>query len=98
MVRLNVEREGEDAPEGSASLPPNLPGPSQLALGRKIDLNRAAVEDLAALPGVGTKMAERIVQDRMENGPFQKLKDLMRVKGVKEKKFIQIESYVTVGP
>ena len=65
-------------------------------MGKKIDLNRASERDLEVLPGIGPKMAKIIVQDRKEGGPFLKVDDLLRVKGFKEKKFLQIKDFITV--
>jgi competence protein ComEA len=69
-------------------------------LGQKIDLNKASPEDLEALPGVGSKMAETIVEDREKRGPFRNTEDLMRVPGLKKKKFDQIKAFIVVdeGP
>jgi competence ComEA-like helix-hairpin-helix protein len=80
----------------SSQLPEKLPGASQLVLGQKIDLNRASEKDLEVLPGIGPKMAATIIQDRKERGPFLKLEDLRRVKGFKEKKFLQIKAFITL--
>ena len=47
-----------------------------------IDLNRATVGELSALPGIGVVRAEAIVLDRIRNGPFRVLEDLDRVHGL----------------
>ena len=47
-----------------------------------IDINRADAGELTRLPGVGPKLAERIVADRAALGPYRTLADLDRVKGV----------------
>jgi competence protein ComEA len=48
----------------------------------KINLNKATVEELIQLKGIGQKYAERIVQFREKNGPFKKTEDLMNVPGI----------------
>ena len=48
----------------------------------QVDVNRAAWAEFATLPGVGRKLAERIVQSREQQGPFADLDDLRRVRGV----------------
>ncbi|WP_169927919.1 ComEA family DNA-binding protein [Labilithrix luteola] len=45
-------------------------------------LNTASEEDLRRLPGVGAKRAEAILALRRRVGRFQRLEDLMRVKGI----------------
>jgi competence ComEA-like helix-hairpin-helix protein len=46
------------------------------------NINTASVPELEALPGIGPSMAVRIVADRDANGPFRKISDLSRVKGL----------------
>ena len=47
-----------------------------------LNLNKATVEQLVELPGIGEKTAEAIIADRAANGPFRSVDDLERVKGV----------------
>jgi len=63
----------------------------------KIDLNRATAEELQDLPGIGASLALRIVEYRKENGPFQRIEDLMNVRGIGEKNFVKIRDRITVG-
>ncbi len=63
----------------------------------KVDLNRAGVEELMKLPGVGEKVAERIVSYRDENGGFDAPEELMNVRGIGEKTYLKLESYLTVS-
>jgi len=62
-----------------------------------IDINHASAEQLTALPGVGPALAERIVAFRKEHGPFQRVEDLMKVKGIGEKSFQKLRPHVRVG-
>jgi competence protein ComEA len=48
----------------------------------KINLNKATVEELIQLKGIGQKYAEKIVEFREKNGPFKKTEDLMNVPGI----------------
>lgn len=48
----------------------------------RISLNKADIQSLRQLNGIGQKLAERIVRNREDNGPFESLEDLARVKGV----------------
>jgi competence protein ComEA len=48
----------------------------------KIDINSASVEELAQLKGIGQTYAERVIEYREKNGPFQKPEDLLKVKGI----------------
>ena len=48
----------------------------------KINLNKATVEELIQLKGIGQKYAERIIEFREKNGPFKKTEEIMNVKGI----------------
>jgi competence protein ComEA len=48
----------------------------------KININTATVEELAKLEKVGAKYAQRIVDYREAEGPFEKPEDIMKVKGI----------------
>lgn len=64
-----------------------------------VNVNEASSEEIARLPRVGAKLADRIVAHRKEHGPFRRPEDLMQVKGVGEKFFATLKPYVTVsGP
>jgi competence protein ComEA len=65
-------------------------------LGRPIPLNRAAVEDLDRLPGIGPGLAQRIVEYRERRRGFSSLEELMVVNGIKEKTFEKIKGYLTL--
>jgi len=63
----------------------------------KVNINTANIEQLATLPGVGTKLAARIVEYRQKSGTFRTSQDLLNVKGIGEKNFAKMESLLTVG-
>jgi competence protein ComEA len=74
-------------------------GNSEAVAGKKININQATAKDLANLPRIGAKVAERIVEYRQAHGSFGKVEDLMEVKGVGEKLFTQLKPYVALsGP
>ena len=62
-----------------------------------VDINKATVEGLTAIPGIGKVMAQRIVAWREEHGPFRRVEDLMKIKGIGEKSFDKIRPYVKVS-
>jgi competence protein ComEA len=47
-----------------------------------VELNRASVEELQRLPGIGAVLAQRIVAWRDSAGGFRSLADLERVRGI----------------
>ncbi|MBV6624797.1 MAG: DUF655 domain-containing protein [Rivularia sp. (in: Bacteria)] len=59
-----------------------------------VDINTATVEELVTLPGVGKKLAQRIVIARREKR-FDSLQDLERVKGIGKKMRVKLEGRVS---
>ncbi len=62
----------------------------------KLDLNKATLQELVQLKGIGKKYAERIIEYREKNGKFEKVEDLMKVKGIGQKKFEAIKDHIMV--
>ena len=61
-----------------------------------VDLNRASVEELMTLSGIGQSRAEAIVRYREEHGAFQKIEDLMEVEGIKEGVFQKVKDQIKI--
>ena len=57
-----------------------------------VNLNTASKEQLEALPGIGPKKAQAIIDGR----PYQKTEDVMKVKGVKQGTYNKIKDKITV--
>jgi len=64
---------------------------------QKIDINRAELWLLEALPGIGEVLAQRIADYRSENGPFRRIEDLLKVSGIGPATFEKIKDYITVS-
>ena len=63
----------------------------------QVNLNTATVADLQELPGVGAKVAARIVEYRQKQGPFKRIEELMNIQGIGEKSFLKLRPQITVG-
>lgn len=59
-------------------------------IGKRIDINTALKEEFNGLPGISDAMAEAIVAERERIGKFTSPRDLLQVKGIKEKRLKKI--------
>jgi len=85
---------------GVVAAAPQAPAgsPAQGGASTLVNLNTATPAQLDALPGIGPKVAARIVEYRQKNGGFKKAEELMNVQGIGEKLFLKLKPLVTVAP
>lgn len=67
-----------------------------VAQDNKININTADAKKLTKLEKIGPVLAKRIIKYREENGPFKKIEDIMKVKGIGKKTFKIIKNKITV--
>jgi competence protein ComEA len=63
-----------------------------------VDINQATAAELMQLPNIGRTLAERILDERKNNGPFASLEDLDRVHGIGPLTMDRIEPYLLFIP
>lgn len=61
-----------------------------------VELNTATAEELQTLPRVGERTAQRIIEYREEHGGFEKIEDLMNVRGIGERTFLRLKPLIRV--
>ena len=64
---------------------------------QRIDINRAPAWLLDALPGIGEVKAQDIISYRNQNGPFQNINELLKVKGIGQSTLDNIKDLITVA-
>lgn len=104
-ARLDVVNLAEPVSDGSRVTVPG-PGddvrsvPDQAGAGGggsgRVNVNRASLEELQTLPGVGPVLAERIVSHRDSHGPFQVVEDLLDVPGIGEGRLADLRDRIDV--
>jgi competence ComEA-like helix-hairpin-helix protein len=62
----------------------------------KVNVNVADKETMKEIPGIGDTMAQRIIEYRAVNGPFDDIETLRRVKGLAGSRFDRIKDIVCV--
>lgn len=90
--QIYVPRLGEQPPAAGA---PST-GPGSAASSGPVDINRASVAELDALPGIGPTIAQAIVDHRTTHGRFASVDDLLEVRGIGEAKLEELRPLVTV--
>ena len=83
----------------AAAAPPQSGKPAKTTPApQSVNINTATATELEALPGVGLAMAARIIEHRQKIGGFKKIEDLMNVKGIGEKMFLNLKPLIIVTP
>lgn len=64
--------------------------------GGKVNINTATVAQLDTLPRIGPAIAQRIIDYRTANGPFQTIEEIQNVRGIGPATFEQLKDLITV--
>ncbi len=96
QIRIPTCEEAEQEAQQSSS-PVTTGIAAEARASSLVNINTATAEELTALPGVGSATAQRIVADREASGPFTTPEDLMRVKGIGEKKYDDVKDLICVS-
>ena len=59
---------------------------------QKVDINSASKETLMTLPGIGEKLADKIIDSR----PYFNIKELVKVNGISDRTILNIYEYIEV--
>ncbi len=80
------------------------PGPVRVSLEFRevepfrLDLNRASVEELMLIDGIGPRLAEKIVAARKEREGFETLEDVLSIPRIPDAPLLRGQDYFEFGP
>jgi competence protein ComEA len=74
-----------------------IPRSKEITASQKIDINRADVWLLEALPNVGEVKARAVYDYRSQNGPFRNIEEITKVPGINSTTFEKIKDLITVA-
>ena len=82
---------------GAVYPPPSPTAVPPVSERERVDVNRADLELLMTLPGVGETRARAIIQYRGEHGPFRYPEELISVPGIGEGLLEELLPLITAG-
>ena len=75
----------------------SVPAGAGLAVGRKLDLNKASEADLALVPGVGAQLAQAVVRAREERGGFKSWEEVDELPGIGAAKLELLRTHAEIA-
>ena len=67
-------------------------------LGKRIDINNASLAEINELPGISDEVAAAVLEERERIGRFRSPRDLLGIKGIKEKRLQKILPFLAEIP
>lgn len=95
-VVAEVEPPTDSQPDDAEPTPRPVPAAEAIAV--RVNINTALIPELDLLPGIGPSLAARIIAERERGGPFGRIEDLGRVRGIGPKIIENLRPHVVLEP
>ena len=98
LVWYNIQNAPREVPPSISFSEPAVINPYPELEGVHIKINRATVEELQQLPGIGETKAQAIYDYVQACGGIKSFRQLLDVEGIGEKTLRNIQPYLTISP
>jgi competence protein ComEA len=87
---------GSGPPGSTVTTGSGTSGGGGAGTGSIVNVNTATLDQLETLPGIGEVLAQRILDYRIQHGPFRSADDLLNVSGIGDKRLADLRPMITI--
>lgn len=98
IVSYTAQSTGEDSISGNTAISGSAVTTAVKGQTTRVNINKAGMNELDTIPGVGPALAQRIIDYRTQNGSFSSPEEIQNVSGIGAKTYEKMAGYISVGP
>jgi competence protein ComEA len=97
VLALGMALAGAVAATAAHAAPNDAKASAAAPAASPINVNTATIDELTALPGIGEKRAQAILEARKQKGGFKSVDELTEVKGIGPANLEKLRPYLRAG-
>lgn len=98
IVSSTAQSTSEDSVAGNTAISGSTATAAVKGQTTRVNINKAGMNELDTIPGVGPALAQRIIDYRTQNGSFSSPEEIQNVSGIGAKTYEKMAGYISVGP